>query len=175
MRQVVFGLFALVALPVVVVIALGVLTGVLTGGTTAAVDAGMVNGWSLEQLRELPEDDLVYPDGTTVERLTRVGSTLALGGDVAPLTGRRVLVSVDYDDVVDWHAVVLEGLGWEPIPTPLALGVEQDELIVETWRRDNLAFRLSLRTDSRAVIEAGGDVGDNIYQVIVLPFYRVDG
>ncbi|MDH3306710.1 MAG: hypothetical protein OEO77_04220 [Acidimicrobiia bacterium] len=172
MRDLIFGLIALVALPVVMVVALGAATGVLTGGVDAATGADSVNGYTLDALRDLPEDELVYPDSTTVVRVSRTASALALGGEVPALTGRRILATATFDEILAWHEDLFEETGWDRIAVPLKLGPESGEVSVNVWRRDNLVIRIVQRTDDRAVFEAGGGFEDLIYEITILPLFR---
>ena len=169
MRNLVLGAVAVVLLPVSVVLLVGVATGTLTGGIVEAAGSATVDGFTLDELREIESSVGQPPDSVRIRSDGRVGNRLAFGGAVTPKTTSVYLSSLGFEELATFFEDKAGLLGWARVDTPTPLIVQGDEDQVGVWRRDNLYLRLSHHSDDRALVEAGGAAGDHLYTASIEP------
>lgn len=179
MKNIIFGFFAIILFPVVIVLAIAGLSGVISKGVTSAAHADSVHGFTLDELKayELQavggEDTQFYPLSTRLVSFDRNASTLAFGRDIEPESGHVVLASAEYRDVIRYYDEVLAADDWVRISVPTPLAAFGDEDSAAAWRKDNVVFRIVRKTDQRLLIEAGGSLGDVVYEYLITPLFPV--
>lgn len=169
MRDVVFSFAGIILIPVSMVLLVGVATGVLAGGITSATAGDVVNGYRLQELRLVDAATVIPVGDVPVGRFDTPGSSLVFGEDRPPVAGQRVLTSNTYERTTRNFDNALEELGFERIPTPTPLIPQASERFAIVWQRDNIYARLVMRTDTREFVEAGGELGQLLYQFSITP------
>ena len=143
MGKMVAGVVGIVALPVVIVILVGLGVGVIGGGAMDLSGADLVNGYRLQDLEELPSYQIAYPNALHVATEERSAHRYTTVGELPAVAG-RTFTSPDLSrDVIILYDSELEALGWEAVNVPHRLGANFSENTVATWRQDNLIFRLA--------------------------------
>lgn len=175
MRNIVFGFFAIIMMPVLVVVALAGISGVLTRGATAVADS-RVNGYSLNDLRDLERATLgnearYFPLSEVISSFDREASTLSVGRDVEPLLGHVVLANARYEEVVGYYDQLALDADFERIAVPTPLEAFGDEDGAVAWRWENVVLRVVRKTDPFLLVESGGGSADTVYEYILTPLY----
>lgn len=181
LREIIFGFFGIILLPIVVVVALAGLSGVLGKAVVSVADAESVNGFTLAELKDFElealggTDTQFFPLSVVVGSFDRAATTLAIGRDIKPESGHVAYAPAPYGEIVEYYSGILDASDWEKIqaPTPLAAFGEETGAVV--WRKDNVIFRLVQKTDPRVLIEAGGSHADTLYEYLITPLYPVRG
>ena len=143
MGRVVAGFVGIVALPIVVVILVGLGVGVIGGGAMDLSGADRVNGYRLQDLEDLPSYQIAYPNALHVATEARSAHRYTTVGELPAVAG-RTFTSPDLSrDIIMFYDSELKALGWEGVNVPQGLGANFSENTVSTWRQDNLMFRLA--------------------------------
>ena len=109
MRNIVFGFFSVIALPILVVLGIAAISGVLTKGIETATGGDAVNGFTLAELQEFEltavggRDTQFYPGATVVRSYTIDSSIVSFGGDIEAVSGHLAVAPAEYRDVVDYY------------------------------------------------------------------------
>ena len=181
MREIIFGFFGIILLPIVVVVALAGVSGVLGKAVVSVADAESVNGFTLAELKEFEleavggTDTQFFPLSVVIGSFDRAATTLAIGRDIKPESGHVAYAPAPYAEIVEYYGGILDASDWEKIhvPTPMAAFGEEETAV--TWRKDNVVFRIVKKTATRVLIEAGGSHNDTLYEYLITPLYPVRG
>lgn len=169
MKNVIYAVLALILMPFTIALLLGVFTGALTGGIQAASNTDVVYGYSLATLREIePTDE--FPGSVLIDTNARAATTAAFGRDVQAQLDRVFIASGSHEDIIDFYDNVMTEDGYRRIGTPTPMNAQNTEEGVMVWRRGNVYFRISFESDTRTMLEAGGDLGDTMYKVYITPY-----
>ncbi len=180
MKEIIFGFFGIILLPVLVVLALAGFSGILSKAVVSVADAESVNGFTLDELKELEleavggTDTQFFPLSVVIGSFDRPASTIAIGRDIEPESGHLAYAPAPFADIIQYYDGILAASGWERTKIPPPLAAFGEETAATVWRRDNVVFRLVHKTDTRVLIEAGGSHNDTLYEYLLTPLYPVN-
>ena len=156
MRSLVSGVVGLIALPVLVVVLVALAVAVITGGATDLTEADRVNGYTLDDLQEMPAYSISPSSAEHIATEARAAHRFTTAGELPAVAGKTFLTDESVEDTVDFYDDALTTLGWEPVNVPDELSSTFSETIVATWNRANLYFRVAFLESDRVDMGAYG-------------------